>query len=309
MPMTPAQRNRAFVAARGRIVRAQTTHLSGTRDELARLLKEALGAIAAQLAAQPSDYERWSLPQLGAEVRRALNEFGERGAARASTAIGRAWQLGEDLVDAPLEAGGVRVAAVLPRIDTRALQAMRAFTVDRIRDIGLEAANKITAELGLVVIGARAPSDAIGAVSEILGAQSRERATTIVRTELGSAFSHATQLRMEGAAELLPGLQKQWRRSGKRHPRLHHDLADGQVVDVDKPFILKPLGRSPVELMYPRDPKAPVGERVNCGCQSIPFMAHWNVKHRGRTPGSPLLEDDGDTLADVLARVPARQPA
>jgi hypothetical protein len=31
-------------------------------------------------------------------------------------------------------------------------------------------------------------------------------------------------------------------------------------------------------------------------------MASWEVKHPGRTPGSPLLENDGDTLADVIAR-------
>jgi hypothetical protein len=41
---------------------------------------------------------------------------------------------------------------------------MRAFMVDRIKDIGLDGANKIIAELGLVVIGARSPSEAIGAV-------------------------------------------------------------------------------------------------------------------------------------------------
>jgi hypothetical protein len=299
--MTPAQRDRAFAAARGRIVRAQTTHMRGTRAELVRLLAEAQRAIAAQLAAQPSDYERWSLPRLGAEVRRALAEFGERGAARAGSAIGRAWELGEDLVDAPIEAAGVRVAGVLGRIDTRQLQAMRSFMVDRIKDIGVEAANKISAELGLVVIGARSPSDAIRTVTQILGGESRARATTIVRTELGRAFSHATQLRLEAAHERLPGLKKQWRRSGKLHPRLHHDLADGQVVDVDAPFVLKPLGRSPVELMYPRDPAAPAAETINCGCESIPFMEHWTVKHPGRTPGSPLL-DDSESLADILAR-------
>ena len=272
-------------------------------------LKESSRAIAEVLAAQPSEFERWSLPQLGAEVRQAMGEFGERGAARASSAIGRAWELGEHLVDAPIEAGGIRVSGMLPRIDTRQLQAMRAFVVDRIKDVGVEAGNKITAELGLVIIGARTPSDAIGAVQKILGESSRARAGTIVRDNLGRAFSMATQKRFEVAAETLPGLKKQWRRSGKLHPRLHHDLADGQIVDVDEPFILKPLGKRPVELMFPRDPAAPIEETINCGCVSIPIMEHWNVKHPGRTPGSPLLEDDGDTLADVLERSRARERA
>lgn len=307
--MTPAQREKLFAAARARIVRQQSGLMRGTRDELVRLLGEASKAIAAQLAAQPSEYERWSLPELQREVRRTLDELGDRGGARVSTAAGQAWELGERVVDAPLERAGVQVSGALRAIDTRQLRAMRAFMVDRIKDISTTAANKITAELGLVVIGARSPSDAIKAVQQILGGSSRERATTIVRTELGRAFSHAAQLRMEAARESVPGLQKQWRRSGKLNPRLHHDLADGQVVDVDKPFVLKPLGKAPVELMYPRDPAAPAGETINCGCQAIPFMAHWKVKNPGRTPGSPLLEDDGDTLADVLERQDRRQRA
>lgn len=300
--MTPSERERAFARIRNHVVRGQVGLMRATRDELARLLREAQRAIAEQLAGQPSEYERWSLPQLSNEIRRALAEFAERGSARASTAAGRAWALGEDLVDAPIEAAGVRVGAMLPRLDTRQLQAMRTFLVDRVKDIGTDAANKITAELGLVVIGARTPSEAIGAVRTILGETSRARATTIVRTELGRAFSHAAQERMSAAAERLPGLRKQWRRSGKLYPRLHHDLADGQVVEVNKPFVLRPLGKAAVKLMYPRDPTAPAGETVNCGCVAIPMMEHWTVSTPGRKPGSPLLEDDGETLGDVLAR-------
>ncbi len=138
--MTPSERARAFAQARSRIVRGQTGLMRGTRADLVRLLKEAERAIAATLATQPSEFERWSLPQLRVEVRRAMDEFGENGAARASSAIGRAWEYGEQLVDAPIEAGGVRVAGVLPRISTTQLSAMRAFMVDRIKDIGTEAA-------------------------------------------------------------------------------------------------------------------------------------------------------------------------
>jgi hypothetical protein len=289
--MTPSERDRAFARARNRIVRGQTSLMRGTRDDLVSLLREAQRAIVEILAGQPTEYERWSLPRLSTEIRRELAEFGEKGGARISSAAGRAWELGENLVDAPLEAGGVRVAAFAPAIDTRSLSAMRAFMIDRIKDIGIDAANKITAELGLVVIGARSPSDAVGAVTRILGETSRARATVIVRTELGRAFSLAAQERMSAAAERLPGLKKQWRRSGKLHPRLHHDLADGQIRDVDEPFVLKPFGKPPVELMYPRDPSAPPSETVNCGCTALPFVEHWDVASQGRKPGSALVDE------------------
>jgi hypothetical protein len=284
--MTPSERDRAFARARNRIVRGQVSLMRGTRDELVSLLQHAQRAIVEIIAGQPTDYERWSLPRLSAEIRRELAQFGEQGAARISGAAGRAWELGEQLVDTPLEAGGVRLAAFAPAIDARSLSAMRAFMVDRIKGIGLDAANKITAELGLVVIGARSPSDAVGAVTRILGETSRARATMIVRTELGRVFSLAAQERMQAAAERLPGLRKQWRRSGKVHPRPHHDLADGQIRPVDEPFVLRPLGRPPVELMYPRDPAAPPSETINCGCVSLPVMERWEVSARGRKAGS-----------------------
>lgn len=298
--MTPAERNRAFRQAVGRVVRERTGLFRATRADLVALLNAAAGAVREVLAAAPTDYERWSLPQLQREIRQALDELGDQGAARISSAAGRAWELGGALVEAPIEAAGVRVSA-LQQVDVRQLTAMRSFMVDRIRDIADQAANRISAELGLVVIGARAPSDAISAVTRILGESSRARATAIVRTELGRVFSAAAQDRMLAAGQVVPGLKKQWRRSGKLHPRLHHDLADGVVVDVDQPFVLRPRGRAPVKLMFPRDPAAPASETINCGCVAIPFMASWDVKTPGRSPGSALL-DDSESVRDVLAR-------
>ncbi len=302
--MTSAERERIFARARAAIAREQTGLMTGTRDEIFRLLKAAQAAIAEQLAAQPTDYQRWSLPQLSAEIRRVMDELGRAAGSRVSSATLDAWKLGERAIDEPLERAGVRIASSLPHIDTVQLGAIRAFMVERIKNITLDAANRISAELGLVVIGARSPSEAIGAVREILGERSRDRARTIVRTELGGLYETAAHERRLEAAKILPGLKKQWRRSGKLHPRLHHDLADGQIQEVDKPFKLTPFGKPRIELMYPKDPTAPAGERINCGCTAISYMASWEVKHPGRTPGSPLL-DDGEKLADILARVPA----
>ena len=109
----------------------------------------------------------------------------------------------------------------------------------------------------------------------------RGRAMTIVRTELGRAYSTATQQRFEQATSVLPGLKKQWRRSGKVHSRIAHDLADGQIRDVTEPFDV-----GGVQLRYPRDPKAPPSATVNCGCSSLPYMESWDVRQPGRQPFS-----------------------
>jgi hypothetical protein len=110
----------------------------------------------------------------------------------------------------------------------------------------------------------------------------RGRALTIVRTELGRAYSVAGQQRFDQAREVLPGLQKQWRRSGKIHSRASHDRADGQVRPVDQPFDV-----AGVQLRFPRDPRGPAKETINCGCTSLPFMASWEVATPGRLPFTP----------------------
>ena len=289
---------RDFRKVRGEIIRGRTALLVGTRDEIARYLKEALDRINAILAAQPTDYQQWSLPRLAGEIRQALGQFGGQAAAQISTAAGDAWQLGQDLIDKPLLAGGVRIEAALGAIDVRQLQAMRAFMTDRIQDVGLAAANKLNAELGLVVIGAQTPSEAIGKVRLILGEQSRMRATGIVRTEVGRVFSVASYDRLVARSAQVPALKKQWRKSGKLHPRLFHDLADGQIREVNKPFN---LGNG-ANLMHPHDPAASAAETVNCGCVMLPYMESWKkdklLEYPGRSPGG--LEMDLP-INDLLA--------
>jgi hypothetical protein len=289
----------AFTKKRGEIIRGRTAILVDTRAEVLRLLKHALDQIHLVLAGQPTDYQLWSLPRLASEIRQAMGEFSTDAAATLSTAAGKAWQLGLDLVDAPLEAGGIRIGAALGAVDTRQLKAMRAFMTDRIQDIGLQAANKINAEMGLVVIGVQSASQAISATRLVLGDESRRRATTIVRTELSRVYAVASFERLEQAAGRVPGLQKQWRKSGKLHPRLHHDVIDGQVRDVSAPFDLKPFGKPALKLMFPHDPKAPAGEVINCGCTMVPFKADWKVLHPGRAPGGL---DAGPSIRELLAQ-------
>lgn len=292
--MTPEEQQKAFRKGTLEVVSARTALLRDTRDEIVRLLRVALERINVVLAGQPTDYERWMLPQIAREIRQALAEFGDAAAAEISTAAGDAWQLGEDLVDRPLEAAGVRAGAAVPAIDVRQLQAMRTFMTDRIKNIGTVAADRINGELGLVVIGAQSPSEAIGKVRTILGEQSRARATTIVRTELGRVYSVSSFERLKSTAAKVPGMQKQWRGSGKLHPRFFHALADGQVRDVGEPF---DFGNG-AELMYPHDPAAEASEVINCGCIMLPYKGDWKVSQPGRAPGIGLGE--GQSIKELF---------
>jgi hypothetical protein len=286
-PTTDKEKAKAFLAERRKRLAERGRVLRETYFLLQKLLADAEKEIATALAAQPSDYTLWRLTEVRIAIETAQARLAEEGTKILSTGIDSAGAAGVALLDAPLVAGGVHLAGILPRVDLGALIATKVMATDRIKDIAREAAGKIHADLAQVVAGVFDPGTAINRVQEHLQGSARKRALTIVRTEVGAAFSTAAQARFEQAAPHLPGLEKQWRRSGKIHSRMTHDLADGQVVPVDKPFKV-----GGVSIMYPRAPDIPVGHRVNCGCESLPFMTSWTVL----TPGRKAFTEQEITL-------------
>jgi len=290
---------KAFRDIRAEQAKRRPRLIADTRGEILRLLKLAEERIRTRIAMQPSEAERWLLHELQTEIRRAMGEFSDAAAAKLSTAAGAAWEAGQALIDAPLAAAGFRIDGMVPLLDTRQLMAMRAFYTDRIKDVGMQAVNKINTELGLVVLGAQPATTAVSRVTAILGETSRARAITIVRDQISGVYGIASQARNAQAAGIVPGLKKQWRRSGKVHSRIYHDLADGQIQDADKPF---KLGNG-VTLMFPHDPAAPIGEKINCGCTALPWMADWEVATPGRRRYTEMEMQANPMKRDIQAQI------
>lgn len=278
--MTTDPRDKAFRKERKRQVKLYTEEMRTALKDVIQILKVGRQRIAAELVMGASEFQAWQLPNIQQSIDKVLKEIGEEMASSGSEHLAAAHSLGIDLIEKPLAAGGLRIAGLLPDVDRRQLMAIRSFLTDRLKNVSADVASKVKGQIGLVMIGGQTPADAATSVSMLIESE-RSRALTIVRTEMGRAFSVASQERQKQAAEMLPGLQKQWRRSGKVHSRTSHDLADGQIVEVDKPFIV-----GGVELMYPRDPNAPAQETINCGCVSLPHMEHWEVKNAERMPFS-----------------------
>lgn len=287
--MTDAERRKAFEKARAAALKARAALLATTRDEVIRMLEEAQAEIKALLADMPTEFEMYRLPQLQKQIAQTLEIFASHSADVLSQGATQAWVGGQALATAPLEAAGLSIATSLPPLDTRMLMAMSNFMTDRIQDVGRQAISKINSQLGQVLIGAQSPGQAVSSITSILAEESRERAITITRTELGRVHAVAAQQRMEQAAKHVPGLGKQWRRSGKIHSRDNHDAIDGQVQPVAKPFALvaKKDGL-PLLMMHPHDPAAPAGEVINCGCVAIPHMTNWKMLNPGKQPFSKL---------------------
>ncbi len=302
---TDRERERRLKRERSRHQRALPRIQQDTAREVRRLLRRAERDIRATLAGMPSEYDAFVLPRLQASIHLTLDRMGAQAGAATATGAARAWDAGIVLVDGPLDAAlgldlpGFRLAAELPTVDPRQLAAMRAFLTDKMTGISTALADRINTELGLVAIGTGNAGDAVARITAILKTGGRARALTVLRTELGRAYSLATQERQTQAAEILPGLKKQWRRSGKRRSRINHDAIDGQIRPVDEPFQL-----GSVTLMFPRDPAAPAKETINCGCQQLPWMESWEVQYPGRRPFTPEEIAQDPRRADLEGEFP-----
>ncbi len=240
-----------------------------------RLLVEARKAVAATVA--QTDWQAYYLPQMQAAIDRALQEFGQRYGVNMRYAQSSLWEEGIALVDLPLRAAGV--TAAFPAIDTTALGIMQGYGADLVKGLARDAALRINNELTLGLMGQKTPYEVMKAVGRNLKDPSvfksiAARAETITRTECARVLHAASQARMEKAATVVPGLKKKWLhgKAPRKMPRLTHLAADGQVKDIDKPFLVG--GEA---LMYPVDPAGSARNTINCGCYTASHHPDWDA--------------------------------
>lgn len=309
MNAPPTKPDRAFEAELSQRLRARARLLLTGETQVLQLLASARSRVLSDLAALPADWQQWQLSRILGQIEDVLEGATAQAGTLFEARMQDAWRQGEDLVDKPLALIGHSVEVRLPQLDVGVLKQIRTFGALRLKDVGTEAARKIGRELSLVTIGAKTPFDAIKAVQSTLGADSPARAATIVRTEVSRAFAIASNERLTQAAPLVPGLGKQWRRSGKIHSRWNHDLMDGQVVDADKPFLVPNPGGGIDKMMCPHDPKAPAEQVIKCGCLSIPWMKAWQVATPGAKPFSAqeLAQDGKKAALDQAAKRAGRR--
>lgn len=272
--MTDRQRRAAFLKEQT----AQLNQWSAARragaGDVVRILKKAEARVRAALADAPTEWQAHHLPKLQKAVKAAMAEAERELKGAAAAHQGAAFDYGRAALDAPLAAAGLDMGGLLsPTINTRQLSGMRNFLTKKMQGVSRSAVTRINDQLGLVIAGGQTPSQAMDAVALLLDGN-RGRALTVVRTEVGRAYATATHERMEEAKPYLPKLKKQWRKSGKRHGRIEHILADGQVRDVDEPF---DVGGE--KIMYPRAPGVSAKNSINCGCESLPYMDGWDVSY------------------------------
>ena len=302
MTKTPKdkQRSKAFNAEAERQLKRGVQGRQKALLEAMQVLNKSESEVKKLLQNAPSDWQAYHYSQLLPAIDKAIAETQKQLTAQTDVAHVEAVSQGRTLIDAPLAAGGVPAGFLPPIVDSRQILAMRKMTVGLIKGVCEKSGQKIKDQLGLVISGVQSPGQAVDSIVLQLGGD-RARALTILRTELGTAYAAATQERMETAKEYLPKLKKQWRKSGKLHARLEHAVADGQIQDVDKPFLV-----AGEEIMHPRAPTVSSRNRINCGCESLPWLDSWEMTHPGSIPPSKEYQVKSQTARNEVAVKEAR---
>jgi len=239
-----------------------------------KLLSAARKDVAATVAS--TEWEAYHLPELKAAIERTMRGFGTQYGIDLRDAQMEFWNHGIDMVDLPIRKVGIY--AVIPEIDMAALGIMQDFSADLVVNLGKSAARKITQQMSMGIIGQKSPYDVMQAVGRNLKDKSifksiAARAETITRNECGRVLEMASQARRKRAAEVVPGLGKEWKHGAtSRVPRLSHVAADGQKRKVDEDF---DIGGE--KLSFPRDPKGSAKNTINCGCYTIPWHPDWDA--------------------------------
>ncbi|WP_298434545.1 hypothetical protein [Geobacter sp.] len=247
-------------------------------ERIMKIMAELKRQVLVELATAPGgSFGTARLQQTLAAIDAHLATWETRTRSEAAGLLESSWEAGKELLPAMAEAAGMQVGRFW--ISTAQLDALKDFALGRFAHVRTDASARIRAEVTLGILGQKTPQEVTAAVAGELGSPSifksiEARAETITKTEMGRAYSMATQKSLEASTDVLPELQKMWLHAG--HPkraRIYHLNIHGLTVPIAERFLVGNIG-----MMYPRDPTAPASEVINCGCTHVPYMAEWGSK-------------------------------
>ncbi len=256
------------------------------RKQILELLNEARIRIVDELAGiDPEGYTAAQLRSIKLSIDATFEKFRQGVTDYVQSAEARAATNGLNLVNQPVEA--VVGAMPLGQISQSTLAIAQGYTADLITGLSHDAAAKVNAAIQRAFLGGQSMTDIFKQIGKAIGGPIGDRAVMIGQNEILRVQSLATQARMEELAERHPDLQKQWWHiPASIHPRPLHLLANGQVVNVDQPFIV-----AGEELMFPRDPSGSPENTINCHCMSRPYFSANALK--ASAEGRGLLDSLG----------------
>lgn len=270
------------------ILSARDQGIVSGQDSILNLLDELRTQILLELIGAPGDsFTAYRLKQSLSAIENHLSDFEIGFKKTLGSGLDSSWEAGAALLSDSAAAAGVDVGFY--HLSTHTLDALKEFSFGRISSVTGDLYNKLRGELTLGVLGQKTPAEVASIISEQLSGSplpknwlgrpffksTAERAEVITGTEMGRAFSLATQKSMEKAQTSLPQMQKIWLHAG--HPkaaRVKHLMMHGQNRQIDKAFYTTSSGYG---MQYPRDPNAPIKDVIRCGCTHVAWLPEFGA--------------------------------
>lgn len=268
-----------------------------TEDETAAQLMTRLDvlqqALRARLTQQLTDFQRFNLTSLLADVDRMVADAQADIARDARPAFGRANDLGEGAATEPVRALQLNVDAALPGLDQTLVQVTFGNAVDLLTAPMQQFTTDVKAALRRVALAGDQKFEQIQRLqASIAGAgfdNAQYRAERIMRTELGRVFNMATFTKLVGLSAQFPFLKKAWRatpgsRTRKGHAEAGAKYARGQGIPIAQLFQVNVYDERPgkaakligvAQLRFPIDPETfpagriAAGATIQCRCNAF----------------------------------------
>lgn len=245
-----------------------------------RQLKQALGNRLLAADGGVTDFKRFTLQALMADVDRLTAAAQADLAATAERDYKAADQLGIHAVQEPLDAAQLHVTKALPGLDRPLVQMAFGNTVDLLTPPMQQYATSVKVAIRGVAL---AGDGKMGAIQKLQGeiegggfGNAQYRAERIIRTELGRVFNQATFERLVVLSKEFPFLRKGWRatndgRTRQGHREAGQTYARGQGIPIMARFSLNVYDERPgkgakligvATLLFPVDPGATPAGRV-----------------------------------------------
>jgi hypothetical protein len=239
---------------------------------LAQADREILGRIA---WLDPKSFTAFQLDSLRTSIDQAMAQF-------RTAATDKVQQLQEKAAIAATHGTSNTVAAALGTavslgaVNPTTLRIAQGYSADLISGLSADASAKIKGVVQRAFLGGQSLSDIIAGVGHSLDGgkfsgvftEVGDRAMKLAVNEVLRVHSISGQARLQDLASRNAAIQKMWMHiPAARVPRITHLLADGQVVAVDKPFLV-----GGEELMFPRDPSGSPENTIFCHCVSVAYI-------------------------------------
>lgn len=281
---------------------------------LQKRLRNLKASLTIRLMGDPgslTDFKRFTLTTLLADVERLIQESQNLITHDAGAALNDMADLGESAADEPLKAANLRVAKGLLGLDPTLVMVANDQLVDLLTQPMQQFGSDVKLALRGVALAGDQKFEAIQKLRDKIAGQgfdnAQYRAERIIRTELGRVFNEATYSRLVQLSVDFRFLRKGWRATKDGRTRIGHREAGqlyvrGQGIKLSERFRVnvydergKAQGKAPkfqgiASLRFPVDPqgqpqgKLAAGATIMCRCNAFvdfdlaEFAAHTKAK-------------------------------